>query len=89
MVIIAGDGRQKQKGLCLFGQKGFGQALDLLHCALWSSLREEDSLKAPGQPVHNPGIANEPESSTADCNPGNRLPLHEPRDCLQNEERLR
>lgn len=41
-------------------RRGFGLAMDPLWYALGPSLRGEDTLKAPDQPVDNPGIANEP-----------------------------
>lgn len=56
--MIAARGSE---GHLLIGVKtGFGLELDLLQYAFWPSLREEHTLKAPGQPVDNLGITNEP-----------------------------
>lgn len=47
----------RKEGHLLVGERGrFSLALDPLHCAFWPS----NTLKAPGQPVDNLGITNEP-----------------------------
>lgn len=48
------------EGHLLVGAGGFDLALEPLQCAFWPSLREASTLKAPGQPVDNLGISNEP-----------------------------